>query len=235
VSLGSFSLRYNTSGSNNTAVGVSALETNTSGFNNTTLGIQALRSNTTGSYNVAIGSNADVASGNLTNATAIGGGAIVTASNTIQLGNSSVTDVKTNGAVTAAGYKIPGGTSAQYLRADGTVTTSVTSGVPYTGASQATNLGAYDLTVNGLTIGIGSGTPTVTSNTATGKRALFSNTTGTQNTAMGYYSLSSNTSGNYNSSFGYNSLKNNTTGLYNAAFGSLALSSNTILRLEIRH
>jgi hypothetical protein len=107
VSLGSFSLRYNTSGSNNTAVGVSAMEINTSGYNNTTLGIQALRNNTTGSYNVAIGSNADVASGNLTNATAIGGGAIVTASNTIQLGNASVTDVKTSGAISSSKGFLP--------------------------------------------------------------------------------------------------------------------------------
>ena len=114
VSLGSFSLRYNTSGSNNTAVGVSAMEINTSGYNNTTLGIQALRNNTTGSYNVAIGSNADVASGNLTNATAIGGGAIVTASNTIQLGNASVTDVKTSGAISSSkGFLPPKITSVQ--------------------------------------------------------------------------------------------------------------------------
>jgi hypothetical protein len=45
-----------------------------------------------------------VASGNLSNATAIGSLAIVQASNTIQLGNAAITDVKTSGTVTAAAY-----------------------------------------------------------------------------------------------------------------------------------
>jgi hypothetical protein len=45
-----------------------------------------------------------VASGGLTNATAIGSNAIVAASNTIQLGNSAITEVRTSGTVTAAGF-----------------------------------------------------------------------------------------------------------------------------------
>jgi uncharacterized protein (TIGR02145 family) len=51
-----------------------------------------------------IGAQADVASGALTNATALGFRAKVATSNTIQLGNTNVTNVKTSGTVTAAGF-----------------------------------------------------------------------------------------------------------------------------------
>jgi hypothetical protein len=60
-----------------------------------------------------------VAANNLTNATAIGYGAAVTASNTIQLGNTSVTDVKTNGALTAASINAPIYASTPQALADG--------------------------------------------------------------------------------------------------------------------
>ena len=49
------------------------------------------------SQNTFIGTAANVGSNNLTNATAIGYGAIVNTSNTIQLGNSLITDVITSG------------------------------------------------------------------------------------------------------------------------------------------
>jgi trimeric autotransporter adhesin len=93
TALGVTSLIDNTSGGNNTASGYQALFTNTAGSHNTATGSNALTSNTTGSNNTAIGSGANVNSGGLTNATAIGSGAMVNASNTIQIGNSSVTDV----------------------------------------------------------------------------------------------------------------------------------------------
>jgi hypothetical protein len=100
-------LYSNTEGSNNTASGYRVLYTNTTGANNTAVGRNALFANTTGSNNTAIGDGADVASNNLTNATAIGNGASVTTSNTIQLGNSSVTNVKTNGTITAGTVTYP--------------------------------------------------------------------------------------------------------------------------------
>ena len=93
TAIGSNSLIDNTSGGNNSASGYVALFKNTSGSNNTAMGSRALLSNTAGSDNTAIGYAADVASGALTNATAMGSGAIVNASNTIQIGNSLVTDV----------------------------------------------------------------------------------------------------------------------------------------------
>jgi len=110
-------LYSNTTGFNNAANGVNALYSNTTGSYNTANGLQALYSNTTGSYNTALGNQADVSTGALTNATAIGSGAIVDASNTIQLGNSSVTAVKTTGAITAGTVTYPNaiGASGQVL------------------------------------------------------------------------------------------------------------------------
>jgi hypothetical protein len=102
--LGEYVLPKNTTGNFNTAMGTAALRDNTIGSSNTGFGYHALLANSTGSNNTALGSDANVGSTNLTNATAIGSGAIVSTSNTIQLGNTSVTDVKTSGAITAPIY-----------------------------------------------------------------------------------------------------------------------------------
>jgi hypothetical protein len=125
--------------------------------------------------------------------------------------------------------------------------------VPYTGATQSVDLGAFSLTANsvtttidsiisGLTIGRGSGnlaTNTVvgnlalnsnttgTSNTVVGNGALKTNTTGWGNTAIGIDALSLNTTGTQNHAIGRNALLNNTTGTENCAFGRMALNFNT--------
>jgi len=101
---GEYVLPKNIGGNFNTAMGTAALRENTSGSGNTGYGQQALFTNSTGSNNTAIGNQADVASNNLSNTTAIGYDAKVSTSNTIQLGNSSVTAVNTSGAVTAPIY-----------------------------------------------------------------------------------------------------------------------------------
>ena len=127
VAIGSRSLMNNTTGSLNTGLGAWSLSNNTTGVRNTAIGSNTLQSNITGSNNTALGNLANVGSDGLTNATAIGYQASVSASNTIQLGNASVTDVITSGDVTAGGFKTPSGTSSQYLMADGSVSTSVSS------------------------------------------------------------------------------------------------------------
>ena len=104
LALGHGALFTNTTGEENVGVGLASLFSNTTGKFNTALGLNSLYSNTTGSNNTAIGYGANVASAALTNATAIGNGAIVTASNTIQLGNSSVTSVVTSGTISATGF-----------------------------------------------------------------------------------------------------------------------------------
>lgn len=84
-------------GSDNVAMGYAALYTNSSstgqGNYNTAIGNSALKSNGTGFRNTAIGYNADVASSGLENTTVIGFGAQGSISNTMQLGNTDVTDV----------------------------------------------------------------------------------------------------------------------------------------------
>lgn len=121
------------------------------------------------------------------------------------------------------------GTTRVYTLPDASGTMALTSDlssyVPYSGATGAVNLGAYDLTVNGLKVGKGGGN--IANNTAVGSLALNANTTGTGNTAFGNLSLFSNTTGGSNSSFGGFALLYNTTGASNAAFGGAALQANT--------
>jgi hypothetical protein len=63
-------------------------------------------------------------------------------------------------------------------------------------------------------------------NTAIGKSALFSNTSGCCNTASGFQALSSNTEGYHNTANGNEALVLNTVGTNNTASGSLALTHN---------
>ncbi len=89
----------NTTGVANTAGGFGALRNNISGIANTAVGTDALASNTTGNYNTALGYAADIVSSkeDITNATAIGYKALVNASNTLVLGNTSLTAVGSYG------------------------------------------------------------------------------------------------------------------------------------------
>jgi hypothetical protein len=84
---------YSNTGSDNTAMGVYTLYYNTSGFGNTAYGLEAMLNNTTGSYNTGIGFVAGPASGTLSNTTSIGYDAATSASNSVAIGNSSVTSI----------------------------------------------------------------------------------------------------------------------------------------------
>lgn len=95
--------------------------------------------------------------------------------------------------------------------------------VPYVGADKKVNLGAYDLTVQGMTVGLGG--ESISSNTAIGYKALYLNTQGTNNTANGYQSLYNNTVGIYNTAFGYNALYTNENGSGNIAIGMNSLTN----------
>jgi hypothetical protein len=103
AAVGGFSLYFNEIGTNNAALGNSAGFNNKSGTNNTYIGFNTGNTITTGSNNTFIGSLANASGGNaaLENTTAIGYNAIVTASNTIQLGNADVTDVIFGAATTS--------------------------------------------------------------------------------------------------------------------------------------
>jgi uncharacterized protein (TIGR02145 family) len=107
----------------------------------------------------------------------------------------------------------------------GAITTAKAGVVPYTGATQAVDLGAYNLTVNGVSVGTGSGV-NASSNAAIGNDALSQNTTGVINTALGLRALSKNTIGSYNTATGAGALSNNIDGNYNTANGMDALTHN---------
>jgi hypothetical protein len=102
-------------GAGNTAIGVAAGKVGSGGpYINTT-------NSTFLGYNTTTGKTTDVT---ITNATALGYGATVAASNTIQLGNTSVTNVKTSGTLTTGDITYPKthGTNGQVLTTTGSGT-----------------------------------------------------------------------------------------------------------------
>jgi hypothetical protein len=128
TSVGAESMMGLSIGTSNTSIGNQSL-INTSGNNNVGVGKSSGSIITTGSNNTIIGTGANVATNNQTNSTAIGFQAVAAANNTIQLGNTNVTLVNTSGAITSGGgitgasiVKV-GGTSSEYLMADGSVST----------------------------------------------------------------------------------------------------------------
>jgi hypothetical protein len=175
----------------NTALGVSSLSANTSGNNNTAVGADALKTNISGSSNTALGFGADVSTNNLTNATAIGYNAKVQNSYTIQLGSTSVTNVKTSGTYTAGEVTYPNahGSANQLLTSTGsgtltwtTIDASTLSGTTLkstiTGSS-LTSVGTLaNLTVTNPIVGsITGNAATATSATTAGNITATSNTT----------------------------------------------------------
>jgi hypothetical protein len=162
IGLGLNALYSNTTGSANIGIGSEAARNAATSSNITAVGMEALRYES-GAGNTALGSFAGKPSTNavyigttnstflgyntttsktaeqtITNSTAIGYGAAVTASHTIQLGNASVTDVKTSGALTtgAVTYPISHGSANQVLSTTGsgtlTWTTPASSGGTHT-------------------------------------------------------------------------------------------------------
>jgi hypothetical protein len=206
TAIGTQASNLNTTGNHNTIIGNNALYQNTTGSYNTTIGSGALATNTTGSDNVAIGYSAQVLNPTDVNSIIIGTSATGVGSNTVVLGNTSITTTRLRGNVQGGAFIKDGGTNLQYLLADGSVTTGpvLTGFVPYTGATGAVNLGAYNLTVNSISVGKGSGSGAA--NTAVGNLALSSATTGYNNTAFGSGTLKSVTTGYVNTAIGYNAL-----------------------------
>ena len=167
----------------NTAVGTQALLSITTGYPNTALGSTALRNITTGANNIAIGSaagNVDLSSGaaNTTSSTSIyignnskpnsngGSNEIVignngagSGSNTVTIGNSSTTENYFTGNIRGGAFIKTGGTSSQFLKADG----SIDSTAYTTNTGTVTSVGLSSAT-SGVTIG---STPITTSGTIT--------------------------------------------------------------------
>lgn len=129
---------------------------------------------------------------------------------------------------------VVGGSSPQITFADSTVQN--TAALPLTGGSVSA-----DITVHGLTVGLGGGS--VSTNTAVGTSALAGNSSGNYSVAVGYntgatnssgtmtavgaYALNANTSGTGNAALGINALTSNTTGGANIGIGDNAVRTNT--------
>ncbi len=137
VVIGSAANYYNESSSEIVAVGNGALHAE-KGAGNVAVGAWAghrgnISDNLTNS--VFLGRYASAGGGTIDNSVALGNGANVDASNTIQLGNSGITSVKTSGTVTATGFKTPNGSSSEYLMADGSVSSGSSSATHAVGDS----------------------------------------------------------------------------------------------------
>ncbi len=94
-----FGSALQTTGAENSAFGTQALFANSAGHSNTAIGFLALYYNEGGNYNTAIGHSAGPNTAALSNTTALGYGAVVTASNTVVIGNTSVTKTTLRGTV----------------------------------------------------------------------------------------------------------------------------------------
>ncbi|MDP3566380.1 hypothetical protein, partial [Sediminibacterium sp.] len=133
VALGVQALESNTTGNNNTAIGVGTLDRNTTGGENTILGAFAGRYiadgatfNTSTSNSVLIGANIRVNGVEQNNQIVIGHNAIGNGTNTVQLGNTSITNVKTSGTITAGAVTYPkvDGNNGDLLTTNGSGTIS---------------------------------------------------------------------------------------------------------------
>lgn len=241
------SLFFNSTGNDNTGLGYQSLFNSSTGNKNTAVGRRALYNNATGSNNTAIGDSAGVATGNLNNTTALGYNAIAQQSNSIQLGNNTVTRIFAGvgnvATVVTGGLQVTGGTLAagKVLTSDalGNATwqnlPAAGSGWSLTGNSgtnPATNfLGTIDsVTLNFRVFNQRAGRiePSIyTANTFFGFQSGKNNTTGAWNTATGHTSLAANTTGIANTAMGYRALAVNDSGSANTATGHYALSLNT--------
>ena len=148
---------YSTNTEENTAIGHLSMFQNTSGRYNTAIGFKAGYDNTY-DYNTFLGYFA-TSSGSVTNATAIGNGAVVSANNTIQLGNANVTNVKTSGAFNAPVYS----SSPVALTAGTTITWA-----PMSGLNASVTLNANSTLAFGTTPPAGSSGTLIVTQPATG-------------------------------------------------------------------
>jgi hypothetical protein len=242
------------SGSNNTGIGNQSL-ISTSGNNNVGVGTRSGDGLTTGSNNTFIGTQAKTTNvgASISNATAIGYGAEVTSSNTIQLGNTDVTNVKTSGTVSSGTVTYPNthGTVNQVLTTNGSGalswSTPSSGGATSVGAiDSASNANGASITANELKLApadsTNGGIVTTGNQTFAGNKSFISditvngikvgvggtNSTAFENVNVGINSLTVNTSGHRNSAFGESSLSLNTIGNENTAYGAYSLQNNTL-------
>lgn len=143
--------------------------------------------------------------------------------------------INTTGGINASSFIKTAGTSAQFLKADGSVDantylTSSTAGTTYLPLTGGALSGALtgtaatfgsDITVNSTRLGLGNGA--ITSNLAMGNATFSSNTTGSNNIAIGQNALNSNQTGSFNSVIGPGAVYYSSSSNYITALGWHAL------------
>ena len=266
IAFGQSALENNNVGFNNSAIGMYSLQNNTDGVDNTALGWGALMNSENSNGNTALGGHsgqylADASNNNtfignysgvtevnsttqIENAIAIGAQATVAASNTIQLGNSSIVLVETSGVVSATKFRGDGseltnlGALSLFDSRTNVIENAIDpkapslemspSGVP----TSTLELGSL-YSSNNVMLGKGSGNNLTLGydNIGIGNSALASVTSSYGNIAMGRNSLrfltAAQTSGVYNIALGYRSLENLTSGWVNIGIGSTSLMDLT--------
>jgi hypothetical protein len=214
TAIGAGSLDLN-NGDNNTATGTGALLLNTTGIQNTANGSFALYNNSVGGGNIAIGYQAGSAVTTGNNNIAIGNIGAAGESNTIRIGDPAI----------HAGIFLAGITAMSPAAPNEAVLLNPATG--QLGSADISGFGVVSTPPDNTAVGnqvLVSNTGE--SNTGTGFRALFSNTTGVDNTATGTEALENNDTGGYNDAVGAFALSSNVDGSFNNAFGDSALSLN---------
>lgn len=176
---------YNTTGSNNTAMGSNSLYANTTGWHNTAIGGFTLKKNTTGSGNTCIGSNSLYAN--------------TTGDDNTGVGSHSLTYNTTGYYNTAIGAgSLTYNTIGFYNIGIGRSLHNNTTGynniaIGYN--ALVSNITGYD----NMAIGhYALSSSTASNNTAIGSSSLTNNTTGYDNTVIGEFTLGGNTTGSGN-------------------------------------
>ena len=240
---GQAALNSNSTGSHNTASGYHALFNNTIGTQNTAAGNFALFNNTNGFNNTALGFQAGVGFGNLVNATAIGANAVVSQSNALVLGDSSVSvgigtpapsfklDVQ-GGLINASGGLCINNVCQTSWPSEATGATLGANTFSGTQTIASGNLGLPDTAGGGTSGVITLGANRFLHNTGTNSTFLGANagnfsSTGGFNTGIGTLALNANTTGSNNTATGLSALHSNTNGSNNTGIGNDALWANS--------
>ena len=261
TAIGYLASSQNTSGSANFSGGARALENNTTGSVNTSIGFASLQTNTTGGGNVAIGEDAgryiSTATGNTnggdsvfigrqtkplgdsqTNQIVIGYNAIGGGSNTVTIGNSSITDNYFSGQVHSTSFEIAAsGTADPTIFRNTSGTTSSTTGSNVIGFNSVNNIFVTTESRGGFILGFNNSVSNreYTLPDASGTIALTSNLGGyvpytgaTSNVDLGSYILSANNlTANGGTNAGRLELKNaNNASLIRTGYFVLSPSSN---------
>jgi len=148
ASVGNQSLYSNTTGSNNTAVGNDSLYSNITGGKNTGIGAAAgyyiadgSTPNTTSDFSVYLGADTKASADNAQNETVIGYNAIGNGSNSVTIGNSSVTQNYFTGNVRGLSFQVEAaGTANPIIIRNTSGTSSTTSNTNVLGFNSVNNI-----------------------------------------------------------------------------------------------